>query len=399
MRAFDEARHLWRVPAGRLLVGSVAVIAVVTAVGLAVLWPRGGEAAGGADVGSLSTPTLPATVEATRLVPCGGPTDQQCLALTISVEDERVELSNLGPVENGPALAAGDAIRVTKVELAPGTPPDVVAQTDPYAFVDVDRHGSVLVLAALLAVVGLIVLRWRGLFAVVGVALSVLLVAGFAVPAILEGRPALLVAVVGSLAVMFVTTVLTNGLGAQTLAAVLGITATVALAAGLAVAAVAFVSLDGRSSELSTLLAAQDAGLSLEGVVIAGMLVGALGVIADTAVTQASAVMALRRANPAYDARALYRSAFVVGRDHLSATIHTLVLAYAGGTLPLLLVLRSVEVRTVDGLNYQDIAEPIAATVVGCLALIAAVPLTTFLASRLVTHLPIEVVPEHAHAH
>lgn len=397
MSAFDEARHLWRVPAGRLLVGSVAVLAVLTLIGLAALWPRGVDRDTG--LGSINTPTLPATVESTGLVPCGGPTGQQCLSLTISVEGDQVKLDNLGPAENGPDLGAGDAIRVTKVELAPETPPDIVAQADPYAFVDIDRHQSVLLLVVALAIVALIVLRWRGLFAVIGVGLSILLVAAFAVPAILEGRPALLVAVVGSLAVMFVTTILTNGLGAQSLAAVLGIAATLALAAGLAIASAAFVDLDGRSSELSTLLASQDADLSLQGVVIAGMLIGALGVIADTAVTQASAVMALRRANPAYDAGELYRSAFVVGRDHLSATIHTLVLAYAGGTLPLLLVLRSVEVRTVDGLNYQDIAEPIAATVVGCLALIAAVPLTTFLASRIVKQLPIEAVPEHVHAH
>ena len=74
--------------------------------------------------------------------------------------------------------------------------------------------------------------------------------------------------------------------------------------------------------------------LSLQGVVLASMIVGALGVLADTAVTQASAVMALRRASPDTTASGLYRGAFVIGRDHLSATIHTLVLAYAGASLP-----------------------------------------------------------------
>jgi uncharacterized membrane protein len=122
-------------------------------------------------------------------------------------------------------------------------------------------------------------------------------------------------------------------------------------------------------------------------------------VLADTAVTQASAVMALRRANPGYGAPTLYREAFVVGRDHLSATIHTLVLAYAGAVLPLLLVLTMANVGAGDVLNGQSIAEPIVATIVGCLGLIAAVPITTALSATLVARLPLDAVPQHTHAH
>jgi uncharacterized membrane protein len=136
-------------------------------------------------------------------------------------------------------------------------------------------------------------------------------------------------------------------------------------------------------------------------VVLAGMVIGALGVLADTAVTQASAVMALRRANPLLGPRRLFSGAFAVGRDHLSATIHTLVLAYVGGALPLLLVLRSSGVGLADGLNTQDVAEPIVATVVGCLGLVLAVPVTTALASLLIARVPADLVPDehHVHAH
>ena len=145
----------------------------------------------------------------------------------------------------------------------------------------------------------------------------------------------------------------------------------------------------------------QAAGVSLTGVVLAGMVVGALGVLADTAVTQASAVMALRRANPALDARALYRAASAVGRDHLSATIHTLVLAYVGASLPLLLLLRSSGSSATDALAGQDLAEPIAATLVGCAALVAAVPVTTALAALLTARVPPAALGDaHAgHAH
>jgi uncharacterized membrane protein len=128
------------------------------------------------------------------------------------------------------------------------------------------------------------------------------------------------------------------------------------------------------------------------------MAIGALGVLADTAVTQASAVMALRHANPGLTPRELYHGAFRVGRDHLSATIHTLVLAYVGASLPLLLITRSTGVSLTDALSTQDIAEPVVATLVGCLGLICAVPLTTGLAALLVARVPADAL-DGAHAH
>ena len=129
------------------------------------------------------------------------------------------------------------------------------------------------------------------------------------------------------------------------------------------------------------------------------MVVGALGVLSDMSVSQASAVMALRRANPSQSMRQLYRGAFTVGRDHLSATIHTLVLAYTGAALPLLLVLQSSNVGLGDAVNSQDVAEPIIATLVGGIGLIAAVPITTGLAAMLAARLPATALPEDAHGH
>jgi uncharacterized membrane protein len=147
------------------------------------------------------------------------------------------------------------------------------------------------------------------------------------------------------------------------------------------------------------LLQQQHAGLSLQGVALAGMVIGALGVLADTGVTQASAVMALRRANPALPVRAVYHEAFSVGRDHLTATIHTLVLAYVGASLPLMLILSSTNVATADALNIQDVAEPIVATLVGSIALLASVPLTTGLAALLVARVPPRALAPGAHEH
>jgi uncharacterized membrane protein len=110
--------------------------------------------------------------------------------------------------------------------------------------------------------------------------------------------------------------------------------------------------------------------------------------------------MALRRTDPALPARGLYREAFAVGRDHLSATVHTLVLAYVGATLPFLLALQATHTRLADAVSGQQLAEPIAATLIGTFALLVCVPVTTALAALLVSRLPAGAVPHgHGHAH
>src|SRR5262249_37398066 len=158
------------------------------------------------------------------------------------------------------------------------------------------------------------------------VGLSLVLVVTFLVPAILEGSDPVLVSLVAALGVMFVTLALTYGAGAQSLAAALGIGASLLLAALVGHVMVSAAHLDGRTGELPL----PALGVSLQGVVLAGMVIGGLGVLTDMAVSQASAVTALREADPSLGARALYRGAFAIGRDHLSATVHTLVLAYVG---------------------------------------------------------------------
>ena len=307
--AGNEARQLAGSRAGRVPIGAVIAIAIATLAGLAALWPAGDQ-----DTAPVSTaaPTTAATVERVVDAPCTGPARQRCRQLIISVEAARTTLA-LGPVQTAPQVGPGDRIRVSKINIASGTPD--ADKIEPYAFAGVDRHRSVVWLAIALALLALAALRWRGLLAVVGVGLSLLLLTSFVVPALLAGSPAILVALVGSLAVMFVTLVLTNGVGAQTLAAALGVSVTLALTSVLALLASRLAALDGTVSEVAGALAAQNPQLSLQGIVIAGMVIGALGVLADTGVTQASAVMALRHANPLLQARELYRRALTVGRD------------------------------------------------------------------------------------
>jgi uncharacterized membrane protein len=376
---------------GRTLLIAVAAIALVTVVGLIALWPSNPAKR----VTHSYSRTVQATVRRTFTGACGGTGATTCRDLEIEVAGKRSKLT-LGPVGVSSSISPGTPIRVAPSTGLHGQ--TASAGSEPWQFVDIDRHGSLLTIAIALLLVALIVIRWRGLLAALGAGLSILLLVKFLVPAILDGEPALLVAIVCSLAVMFITVTLTHGVGPQSLAATLGVSSTLLLACVLAVLAVHLVHLDGRTDELSTYLEAVNRGISLQGIVLAGVLIGALGVLADTAVTQASAVMALRRANPGLTAKGLYRSAFHVGRDHLSATIHTLVLAYAGASLPLLLVSQATGVGFTDAVSAQDIAEPVVATLVGCIALVGAVPVTTGLAAMLMANMPTAMLPD-AHHH
>jgi uncharacterized membrane protein len=230
--------------------------------------------------------------------------------------------------------------------------------------------------------------RLRGALSLVGLALSLAIVLVFIVPAIAEGEAPLAVAVVGALAVMLVTIPLAHGTGPKTTAAILGTTLSLALVAGLAAGFTELANLTGLSSEEVVVLQLNQVDISVQGLLLAGMVIGALGVLDDVTVSQASTVMAIRNANPALRARALFSRALAVGRDHVSATVNTLVLAYVGASLPVLLLFSSSDLPTGEVANGELVAKEIVATLVGSIGLIAAVPITTLLATVLAVGSP-----------
>ncbi|HEY8584367.1 MAG TPA: YibE/F family protein [Capillimicrobium sp.] len=385
---------VYATPAGRALAIAVAALLAATLLGLVLLWPAGGEDGGRAPAGLLAE-TLPATVVSTDLVPCG-PVDQECLRATAELDGGQRATLTLGPVGTRD-VGAGDEIRLQRNPLPEGVEPG--PGFEPYTFVDFDRRAPMLVLAIAFAVAAVLLARWRGALALLGIVLSVGLVVAFLVPAISDGASPVLASLVGALAVMFVTLGLTYGASPQAAAAALGIGLSLLLATLLGELLTSVAHLDGASSDLAGQLRADEPGLSLRGIVVASMVVGALGVLADTAVSQVSTVMALRRANPRQAPAQLYREAFVVGRDHLAATIHTLVLAYVGAALPLLLIIEASDAGLVAAITSQELAEPVVATLVGALALIVAVPLSTLLAAHLLHRVPVSALPEDGHAH
>jgi uncharacterized membrane protein len=377
------------------------VLGVAALVAMAVLWPPSRP------LGSGEQPAgepVSAAVERVARFDCNL-SRRPCQRLTIALEDgpdagSSTQLTLPGE-DVAPPVEAGDAIRVVRnfdPEAAGQRPAQGAAE--PYAFADFERRTPVLLIVALFGLVVVVLGRWQGLRSLVSLGLSLLVVTQFIVPAILDGGPPVLVALAGALAVMLVTLLVTHGPGAKTVAAALGAVAALALTALLAALAVDLANVTGFSSEEATLLRASPGGeaLSLEGLVLAGMLVGALGVLDDVTVSQASTVLALRRTAPDVGFRRLYREALAVGRDHLGATVNTLVLAYVGAALPILLIFADQQTSFGTALNGESVSEEVIAMCVGSIGLVAAVPLTTALAALLAVRLPVRALPdEHAH--
>lgn len=373
-----------------------------TLIGLIDLWPTGSSTAVEPVTG---TGTIEkATVETASRVECRAPGAFECARVTIRVRTgpdagETAQFT-IGEASADVRLAVGDRIRVVRLDVPEGAEA-FGRPIDSYSFSDYERGRPLLLLTLLFCAFVVLFGRWRGLRALVGLALSLLIVVEFIVPAILDGSSAVAVALVGALAAMFVTIPLAHGLGAKGLTAMLGTAVSLVLTALLATVATDAVHLTGLASDETAYLRAVAEGLSLQGLLLAGMIVGALGVLDDLTVSQASTVMALRRANPALRARELLRNAMDVGHDHIAATVNTLVLAYAGASLPVLLIFSIGGTSFADAVNTEAVAAQLVAMIVGSIGLIAALPITTALASLVAVRLPPDVATadEHGHVH
>jgi uncharacterized membrane protein len=384
----------------RIFSAVAAVLAVATVVGLVLLWPGDVETQ---LAEGFAVDTQRAEVERVEERLCPNFTQQTCQIVTVRLESgpDAGEQAQLQLSTSGldPDLDPGDEIRVSK---APEPPPGTEAVTGTgYTFNDFERRGPMLVLAAIFVAVVLLFARLRGALSLAGLAFSLAIVLLFVVPAILDDKPPLAVAVVGALAVALITIPLAHGGGPKSLSALLGTAASLLLTAGLAVLFTELTHLTGLSSEEAAFLQLGQADLSLQGLLLAGIVIGALGVLDDVTISQASTVLALRHANPSLGFRELFGRALQVGRDHVSATVNTLVLAYVGAALPVLLLFSATDLGVGDAVNFEIVAKEIVATLVGSIGLIAAVPITTALAAVLALGEAPERLPgiDEVHAH
>jgi uncharacterized membrane protein len=277
-----------------------------------------------------------------------------------------------------PRLTAGDGVRLVRViDPQTGSPA--------YVYDDQARDLPLGLLALVFAAVVVAVARWRGLAALAGVGIAYLVLVFFVLPALLAGEPALAVGLVGGAAILFAALYLAHGPSARTSAALAGTLLSLVLTGLLAVAATAAVRITGLSSEVLPVVQASAPEVTVGGLVLCGVIIGALGVLNDVTVTQASAVWELAAVDPGASRARLFTGAMRIGRDHIASSVYTLVLAYAGSAIPLLLLV-SLSGRSVhDLVTGDEIAEEALRSLVGGIGLVASVPLTTALAALVVT--------------
>ncbi|SNY03834.1 Uncharacterized membrane protein [Paractinoplanes atraurantiacus] len=254
----------------------------------------------------------------------------------------------------------------------------VLLHTGPdYAIVDHQRSTPMIGMLALTVAVILAFGRWRGLTSLAGLAVSFAVLLLFIIPAILDGSPPLLVAVVGASAIMFAALYLTHGISTHTSVAVAGTLASLVLTGLLGAGFTAALHLTGVATDDDAFLSATLGGIDMRGLLLAGIVIGALGVLDDVTVTQAVTVAEMSAGASGW---ALYRAAIRVGRAHVGSAVNTIVLAYAGASLPLLLLFSTGTQPAGDLLTGELLAQEILRSAVGTIGLVASVPLTTALA-------------------
>jgi uncharacterized membrane protein len=271
----------------------------------------------------------------------------------------------------------GDEVVVTRFTGPAAVP--FVAITEPW------RIPLLGIVAAVFAVAVLVVGGMRGARSLVALALTLTVVVKLVVPLLLRGFDPILLAVGVAAAVTLVTLLLTEGFSRITLAATLGTLAALALTAGLAAiftAAARFTALQGNES-IAFLIPIVGERVDLNGILLAATLFGALGVLDDVTVTQAATVEQLHQAEPAATRAEVLRRSMRVGRSHIAATVNTLVLAYLGASLPLLLLFALSGQAPIVVLNGEIVAVEIIRALVGSIGIVAAVPLTTLVAATL----------------
>ncbi|HYH25292.1 MAG TPA: YibE/F family protein [Blastococcus sp.] len=353
-------------------------VGLATVLGLLIMWPDGEPTRAGQVAATYLPPgtTYPdGRVVSVETYDCGTPdgAPAECARAVVEILDgdgegdyQQVDLT-ADVVASG--VEAGDTLVLTRDPAAEGGPS--------YQFYDYQRDAPIIALAVAFAVVVGLVARWRGLASLVGLAFAFVVLLQFVLPGLLSDDSPALVSLVGSAAIMFVVLYLAHGFSARTTTALVGTLFGLALVAVLGSLAVATARLTGLTSEETTTLNNFDPTLDFSGLVLAGIVVAGLGVLNDVTITQASAIWQLHEVDPSMTWRELFTRGMAVGRDHIASTVYTIVFAYAGAALPLLLLFDLYDQPGWVVLTSSGLAEEVIRTLVGAIALVLAVPVTT----------------------
>lgn len=384
--------------AARIVAAALALIALAMTVGAVLLWPSGSKVdvplpfQNGAG-GSVSTEA--GKVASSTLSDCGSPSVGQvltgpaapglagsgtCVQSIVTIDsgpnNGATTLLEFSQSPGQPNLLAGEHVRIFRQVDQQGT--------TSYGFYDYARAWPLAMLAVAFAAVIVAVARWRGLRALIGIVIAFAILVVFMLPALRDGAPAVPVALVASSAILFAVIYLAHGVSLRTSAALLGTLTAMLLSALLSWAAIELTHLTGLSQEQNNEVAAYLGHVSIKGLLLAGFIIGSLGVLNDVTITQASVVFELAHLGHG-NRRQIFLRGMRVGSDHIASTVYTLVLAYAGSSLPLLLLFSVANRSLSDVLTSEAVAIEIARSAVGGIALALAVPLTTAVAAALAT--------------
>ena len=356
-----------------VLLGTLALCALGTAIGVVHYWPDGGRLDRTLDSVEYAAPG--ATFPHAEVVAIRG---QRLVARVLEGESEGDRATLQVPRDIADSgLRKGDVVELLRN-------PTIEGVDTSYSFFGVDRSRTLWLLLGGFVLAVVLVARLRGLLALVGLVAGGYVLTQFMLPALLLGASGLGIAMIGSAAIMFVALYLAHGPSLRTSAALAGTLAGIAITAVVGVAAIQSARLSGVNDDAGAILGSFVDGVSFQGLLACALIVAGLGVLNDVTITQSSAVWELRAAAPAMTRRALFRSGMRIGRDHIASTIYTIVFAYAGTALSVLLLLYLYQRPVASTLTVQPIATELITTLATAIGLVLAVPITTAIAAATV---------------
>lgn len=301
----------------------------------------------------------------------------QLIRLKLLDKDEEIE------VEHGSTFRLQDRTRVRvndKVVVLKST--DAVGNFQ-YYVVDKYRLDNIIFPLLLFFIFVLGIARLKGLGSIIGLVVSLIVILKFIVPRIVNGQDPVITSIIGSIGIMFVTIYLSHGFSRKTTTALISTVLALSLTGILAALFVNFVKLTGMGSETAYGLTFGFQNVNLQGILLGGIIIGALGVLDDVTTTQSAAIFELKKANPALKFAELFKRGMNVGKEHISSLVNTLFLAYTGASLPVLMILslNPSEQPLWLLLNNESILEEVVRTLAGSAGLVLAVPITTVIAA------------------
>lgn len=271
---------------------------------------------------------------------------------------------------------AGDKVYLVETQIA--------EETDYYVKEPI-RKTPITILVLLFIIMVLLVGRLQGLSSLIGLGVSFAVIFSMIIPMFISGTSPIMASVLGGSIILTVSIYLSHGFNRKTSIALIGTILSLGITILLAVIFTNAVRLTGFSTDESTfLIQTLETPIDMKGILLASLIIGGIGILDDITVSQVSTITELKKANPNLGPKELFIRSMKVGKDHIASMVNTLVLAYTGSALPLVMLFIATGATFSEIINYEYVAEEIVRTLVGSIGLVLAVPITSWIASKMI---------------